>query len=56
MPRIKRKRLDLLYDHAIAAVGIARIRLAPRLVLVGRTAMDGSAQRTSRLIGRSRDW
>jgi cytochrome c oxidase subunit IV len=46
VPAIERKYLDLLDWRALAAVGIAAIKLAPRLVLVGRTVMDFSAHHT----------
>jgi hypothetical protein len=38
--------LDFLGLRALATVGISAIRLAPRLMLVGRTVMDFSAHHT----------
>ena len=55
VPAIERELLDLLGSDARAAFGIAAQGLAACLVLVGRTAVDFSAQWTSRLIGDSRN-
>jgi hypothetical protein len=45
VPAIERKGLNFFGLRALTALRIAAIRLAPRLVVVGRTVMDFSAHR-----------